>query len=171
MRGMGICRFSAGNFCCNTPGSPQERGDPMKPLLQEMTIADYEEVRSLWSESEGLDLSDADSRSSIERFLERNPGLSFVVREDGQLVGAVLCGHDGRRGYIDNLAVRASHRRQGIGRMLASRCVYQLIRIGISKWNLFVREDNQAAISFWRQLGWHQRVELLTLSNPGGEGG
>lgn len=141
----------------------------MKLTVQDMTMADYDEVRALWSESEGIDLGEADSRSSIARFLERNPGLSFVVRDNGQLVGAVLCGHDGRRGYIDNLAVRKSHRCQGIGRMLASRCVYQLIQIGIRKWNLFVREDNQEAIAFWRKLGWHQRVELLTMSKPSTE--
>lgn len=137
----------------------------MKLQIQEMTIADYDEVRQLWGESEGLELGAADTRSAIAAFLERNPGLSFVARQEGQLVGAVLCGHDGRRGYIDNLAVRLSHRRQGIGRMLASRCVYTLIQIGIRKWHLFVRENNQEAIVFWSKLGWHQRVELVTMSN------
>ena len=133
--------------------------------IHEMTIADYDEVRALWQQSEGIDLSGADSRSSITRFLERNPGLSFVARDGGQLVGAVLCGHDGRRGYIDHLAVLKSHRRQGIGRMLASRCLYNLMQNGIQKWNLFVREDNQDAIAFWSKLGWQQRVELVTMSN------
>lgn len=133
--------------------------------IHEMTIADYDEVRALWQQSEGIDLSGADSRSSITRFLERNPGLSFVARDGKQLVGAVLCGHDGRRGYIDHLAVRKSHRRQGIGRMLASRCLYNLMQNGIQKWNLFVREDNQDAIAFWSKLGWQQRVELVTMSN------
>ena len=60
-----------------------------------------------------------DSKDDIARFLERNPGLSFVARDNGQLVGVVLCSHDGRRGYIDQLAVRKSHRRQGIGKGLA----------------------------------------------------
>ena len=133
--------------------------------IHEMTIADYDEVRALWQQSEGIDLSGADSRNSIARFLERNPGLSFVAMDGGQLVGAVLCGHDGRRGYIDHLAVRKSHRRQGIGRMLASRCLYNLMQNGIQKWNLFVREDNKDAIEFWSKLGWQQRVELVTMSN------
>ena len=133
--------------------------------IHEMTIADYDEVRALWQQSEGIDLSGADSRNSIARFLERNPGLSFVAMDGGQLVGAVLCGHDGRRGYIDHLAVRKSHRRQGIGRMLASRCLYNLMQNGIQKWHLFVREDNLDAIAFWGKLGWQQRVELVTMSN------
>ena len=138
----------------------------MNVIIQEMTLDDYDEVRALWLESEGIDLSGADSRKSIARFLERNPGLSFVARVDGQLVGAVLCGHDGRRGYLDHLAVRTSHRRQGIGRLLASRCIYQLIQNRIQKWHLFVREDNQDAIQFWSKLGWQERVELISMSNP-----
>ena len=137
----------------------------MNVLIQEMTIGDYDEMRALWQESQGIDLSEADSRSSISRFLERNPGLSFVARDGEQLIGGVLCGHDGRRGYIDHLAVRASHRRQGIGRMLVSRCIYNLLQNGIHKWHLFVREDNQDAINFWSKLGWQQRVELVTMSN------
>jgi ribosomal protein S18 acetylase RimI-like enzyme len=138
---------------------------PMNVLIQEMTIQDYDEVYALWKESEGIDLSNIDSRSTINRFLERNPGLSFVARQEGLLVGAVLCGHDGRRGYIDHLAVRASHRRQGIGRMLASRCLYHLMQNGIQKWHLFVREDNSDAIAFWGKLGWQQHIELVTMSN------
>ena len=137
----------------------------MNVVIQAMTIKDYDEVRALWQESEGLDLSSADTRSCITRFLERNPGLSFVARAQGQLVGAVLCGHDGRRGYIDHLAVRASHRRQGIGKLLVSRSIYHLMQNGIQKWHLFVREDNLEAIAFWRKLGWQQRIELITMSN------
>jgi ribosomal protein S18 acetylase RimI-like enzyme len=138
----------------------------MNVTIQEMTLNDYDEVRALWQASEGIDLSGADSRSSIARFLERNPGLSFVARVDGELVGAVLCGHDGRRGYLDHLVVKFSHRRQGIGRLLASRCIYQLIQNRIQKWHLFVREDNQDAIKFWSKLGWQERVELISMSNP-----
>ncbi len=137
----------------------------MNVLIQEMTIQDYDEVHALWQESEGIELSEVDTKDDIARFLEQNPGLSFVVRDNGQLVGAVLCGHDGRRGYIDQLAVRKSHRRQGIGKGLVSRCLYNLMRIGIRKWHLFVLEDNQDAIAFWKKLGWAKRVELATMSH------
>jgi ribosomal protein S18 acetylase RimI-like enzyme len=132
--------------------------------IQEMVISDYEEIYNLWRESPGLELSVADSKESIARFLERNPGLSFIARDGDLLVGVVLCGHDGRRGYIDQLAVRPSHRRQGIGRNLVARCLYNLIQTGIRKWHLFVLEDNDEAIAFWNKLGWAQRVELVTMS-------
>jgi ribosomal protein S18 acetylase RimI-like enzyme len=137
----------------------------MNVLIQEMTIQDYDEVHALWQESEGIALSEVDTKDDIARFLKQNPGLSFVARDNGQLVGAVLCGHDGRRGYIDQLAVRKSHRRQGIGKGLIARCLYNLMRIGIRKWHLFVLEDNQDAIAFWKKLGWAKRVELTTMSH------
>lgn len=142
----------------------------MSVVIQEMSIRDYDEVRALWESSEGIEIGDIDSRQDISRFLERNPGLSFVARENGELVGVVLCSHDGRRGYIDQLAVRASHRRQGIGRFLVSRCLFHLMRLGIRRWNLFVLENNQEAIAFWRALGWAERVELVTMSRQGGNG-
>jgi ribosomal protein S18 acetylase RimI-like enzyme len=129
-----------------------------------MTLKDYDEIRGLWQESEGIELSGADSRESLERFLERNPGLSLVARIQGKLVGAVLCGHDGRRGYIDHLAVKKEFRLQGIARSLVSRCLYNLMQLGIHKWHLFVQQDNAPAIEFWRRLGWAERVELVTMS-------
>lgn len=136
----------------------------MDILIQEMTMQDYDEVRSLWVSSDGIQVSDIDSRESIDRFLKRNAGLSFVARDEGLLVGAVLCGQDGRRGYIDHLVVRPSHRRRGIGRSLVSRCLFHLMRMGIRRWNLFVLEDNQDARAFWTHLGWAERVELVTMT-------
>lgn len=136
----------------------------MSILIQEMTIEDYQEVRDLWLQTKSIELADTDSREGLTRFLERNPGLSFVAKDGEEIIGVVLCGHDGRRGYIDQLAVRESHRRHGIGRSLVSRCVYNLMRIGIRKWHLFVFEDNEGAIRFWNKLGWARRVELVTMS-------
>ena len=132
--------------------------------LKEMTIQDYDQVFALWSASEGIGLSDVDSKESIKRFLVRNPGLSFIAVDGDQLVGAALCGHDGRRGYIHHLAVRPSHRLRGIGRSLVGRCMYALLRIGIGKCHLFVFDDNQEAIAFWKKVGYTQRVELMMMS-------
>lgn len=132
--------------------------------IREMTITDYDDVYALWKACEGIGLSDADSKEGIKRFLERNPGLSYIGLDGGQVVGAALCGHDGRRGYIHHLAVAKSHRKQGIGRSLVSRCMFALMQIGIAKCHLFVFDDNQEAINFWKKVGWTQRVELLMMS-------
>jgi N-acetylglutamate synthase len=136
-------------------------------FIREMTSADYDEVLALWRTSPAIAVSDIDSRECIERFLDRNPGLSFVAHDGEKLVGAVLCGHDGRRGYIDQLIVHPDHRRQGIGRNLVSRCLFHLMRMGIRRWNLFVFEDNAEAIAFWRHLGWAERVELVSMTRQG----
>ncbi|MBN2004426.1 MAG: GNAT family N-acetyltransferase, partial [Anaerolineae bacterium] len=88
-----------------------------------LTLSDYNAVLALWQSSEGVGLSDADSREAIGRYLARNPGLSFTAWDGDELTGAVLCGHDGRRGYVHHLAVKPAHRRQGLGKALAARCL------------------------------------------------
>ena len=141
--------------------------------IQEMTIRDYNEILALWQNCEGIGLSDADSREGIESFLAHNPGLAFVAREGashrGEPVGAVLCGTDGRRGYIHHLAVSQSHRHQGLGRALVDLCLNTLHRIGIQKCHIFVYRDNADAIAFWNIIGWTQRVELTIMSRSIGK--
>lgn len=124
--------------------------------IAEMTIADYDEVFALWNDAEGLGLhrDDCDSREGIGRYLEHNAGMSFVARHGERLVAAVLCGTDGRRGYLNHLAVAPSHRRRGIGTALVRRCIAVLKQMGISRCNLFVFAANEASVAFWRKLAW-----------------
>jgi len=129
-----------------------------------MSMADYDEALALWQASEGVGLSQADSREAIARYLERNPGLSFAARAGGELVGAVLAGHDGRRGFLHHLAVKPAYRRQGIGRALTERCLAALRAEGIEKTHLFVYAENHAGRQFWRSLGWYERPELVIMS-------
>jgi len=139
----------------------------MKVELREMTMDDYDEIYALWKATEGLDHKGEDtSRKNILRFLERNPNLSFVALDGGKIIGAALCGHDGRHGYIHNLAVDKDYRKQGIGRSLVGRCIYALLSIDIHRCHLHVLGDNKAGIEFWRKLGWKQRVEMITMSQP-----
>jgi N-acetylglutamate synthase len=126
--------------------------------------ADYDEVMALWSSTEGLTLREADSRDAIERYLARNPCLSFIAREEGQLVGAVLAGTDGRRGYLQHLAVAPSHRSQGLGRALAERAVAALRAVGIAKCHLMVRQENAEARAFWEHVGWSERADITLMS-------
>jgi len=136
----------------------------MDVAIHEMDIEDYPEIYSMWEGSEQIGLGKSDSRHGIETFLERNPGMSYVAWKDDRIVGTVLCGHDGRRGYIHHLMVHPDYRRKGIGQSLVSRCMYALTRIGIQKCHLFVYEDNQGGIKFWESLGWTKRVELTMMS-------
>jgi len=132
--------------------------------LREMTLADYDEVYALWAASEGIGLSSADSREAIGAFLQRNPGLAFVAVDGDIIVGAVICGTDGRRGYLHHLAVRSSHKRQGIGRHLAQACLNRLREQGIEKCHIFVYRENHSARQFWESIGWVERVELVLMT-------
>jgi putative acetyltransferase len=129
-----------------------------------MQPADYDDAIALWRRTDGLGLSDADSRENIAMFLARNPGLSLLARRNGTVVGAVLCGHDGRRGYLHHLAVAEEHRKSGIGSALVERSLRALAAVGIHKCHIFVVADNAAGIAFWKRAGWAERVELTMLS-------
>ena len=93
----------------------------MSVAITEFSMTDYEEAAALWRAMPEIGLDDADTPERMESFLARNPGLSFVARDRGKLVGAVLCGHDGRRGYLHHLAVSPSHRGAGLGRALVDK--------------------------------------------------
>jgi N-acetylglutamate synthase len=132
--------------------------------LHDFTMDRYDAAYALWKASEGIGLSDADSRENIARFLARNPGMSFVAQDGGKLVGAVLCGSDGRRGYLHHLAVAGSHRRLGIGRALADRSLAALAAAGIAKCHIFVYAANREGQGFWKGIGWQERTTLLIMS-------
>ena len=121
-------------------------------------------ARSLWERTEGVGLSIADEPPALARYLERNPGLSFVAMSGSAVVGAALCGHDGRRGYLHHLAVEAECRRRGIGAELISRCLSALGAAGIEKCHIFVYRENLAGQSFWSRAGWIVREDLVLMS-------
>ena len=136
----------------------------MKAKIRKFTPRDHRQAAALWRSCEGLGLTDSDSYEGIRAFLRRNPGLSFVAERDGQIIGAALCGHDGRRGFIYHLAVASSARREGIGRTLVARCLAKLRPIGISKCHIVVYARNRAGRQFWQQAGWVERTELTLMS-------
>lgn len=136
----------------------------MSVSIREMAAKDYDEAVALWKASPGIGLSDSDSREGVARFLKANPGLSFVACQGDRLVGVVLCGHDGRRGYITHLAVDREAQGTGLGRELVDRCLEALRRDRIQKCHLFVFTDNDGARAFWKATGWTERVELTLFS-------
>ncbi len=136
----------------------------MSVEIKPFTIDAYAQVCGLWQKCEGVGLSDADSREGVAAYLERNPGLSFVATNDATVVGAILCGHDGRRGYLNHLAVREDWRRHSIGRRLVESCLAALRRVGIQKCHIFVYNQNEAGFKFWKSLGWTPRGDLSLIS-------
>lgn len=135
----------------------------MRHTIKPMSIADYADVLRLWRNAEGVGLNESDTRRAIGSYLRRNRGMSFVARAGKELVGAVLCGHDGRRGYLHHLAVAPAHRRKGLGTKLVARCLAQLKRLGIPKCNIFLYADNIDGERFWRSNGWKKRTDICLV--------
>ena len=86
--------------------------------VRPMTTDDYDEVFAMWQITTKRALSDADSRENIAFYLKRNPDMSQVAVADGKIVGTVLCGHDGRRGFIHHMAVAEEYRRHNIAKRI-----------------------------------------------------
>jgi ribosomal protein S18 acetylase RimI-like enzyme len=127
-----------------------------------MTPGDYEDVVALWRATEHM--GQAETREEIDSFLARNPELSPVARAGGRLIGAVLCGHDGRRGYLAHLAVAQDFRKQGVARALVDYCLERLRSIGISRATIHLYVDNQAGERYWQRTGWRERTDLKVYS-------
>lgn len=156
--------------------NPATRDGPQPPerwaafSLRPMTLEDYDAVFDLWRRCEGIGLGDSDAPSAIADYLARNPGMSAVAIDAasgtprrGAIVGAVLCGHDGRRGTLHHLAVEPSHRRRGIARALTQWCLDRLLEAGIPKCNLFLWRDNADGAAFWTRDGWSAREDLVVM--------
>lgn len=129
-----------------------------------MLPTDYSAVRALWQSSAGVGLDESDEPEPWKRYLQRNEGLSLVaVDEHGEVVGAVMCGHDGRRGYLSHLAVAQHVQRQGIGRLIVLACLNRLAELGVLRCNVRVFAHNHGGTEFWRRLGFNPRDDLAIL--------
>ena len=130
-------------------------------MIRVMTLEDYEQVYSLWTKIKGFAMrSIDDSYIGVERFLRRNPSTSVVAVEDGKVVGAILCGHDGRRGCFYHVCVDPEYRLRGIGKSMVVYCMKALQEENISKVSLIAFSNNDIGNAFWKTIGWTKREDL-----------
>jgi ribosomal protein S18 acetylase RimI-like enzyme len=127
-----------------------------------MRIDDYDAVAALWGRVPGM--GRIETREELAMFLDRNPSLSQVALYGGQVVAAVLAGHDGRRGYLYHLAVAFEHRRHGLARRLVERCLERLAALGLNRCGLQVYRTNDDGMAFWRQAGWTEREDVQAFT-------
>jgi N-acetylglutamate synthase len=133
--------------------------------ITEFTLAHYDDVIALWSDTPGICIREDDSRAATARYLARNPGLSFVALSgENRVIGSALCGHDGRRGYLQHVAVAPDFRKRGVAQALVTSCLSALAAEGISKAHLAVLADNESAIRYWTNRGWELRDDILRFS-------
>lgn len=130
-------------------------------MIRAMTLNDYEKVHDLWMKIKGFAIrSIDDSKEGVERFLNRNPGISVVAEEDGKIIGAILCGHDGRRGCMYHVCVDPEHRLKGIGKSMVVFAMEALKKEKINKVSLIAFTKNDIGNAFWKEIGWTKREDL-----------
>lgn len=134
----------------------------MTAIIRTMTLSDYDSVYQLWHSTPGMGLNTIDdSREGIEKYLKRNPTTSFVAEQDGRIVGVIMAGHDGRRGYIYHTAVLPEYRGHGIAAQLVGHAMAALDKEGISKAALVAFKSNDIGNGFWEHIGFTEREDLV----------
>lgn len=129
--------------------------------IREMLPSDYDAVKALWLTIKGFAIrSIDDSKEGVEKFIARNPHLSTVAIEDDHVVGAILCGHDGRRATLYHVCVEEPYRKRGIGKAMVVRCMEALQEEGINKVALIAFTHNDVGNAFWKEIGWTEREDL-----------
>lgn len=127
-----------------------------------MDISDYEQVYELWLSCAGMGLNNLDdSKEGIQRFLSRNPDTCFVAQGEQKIVGVIIAGNDGRRGYIYHTAVDPECRHQGIATRLVNEAMAALKKLGINKTALVVFSKNESGNAFWEKSGFTSRDDLV----------
>lgn len=132
-------------------------------VIRLFEVEDYEDVYALWIRTPGMGLNNIDdSKEGIAKFLKRNPSTCFVAEEidTERIVGAIITGNDGRRGYIYHACCDINVRRFGIGTNLVDAALNALKKEGISKVALVVFEKNKSGNDFWEHLGFTLRADL-----------
>ena len=133
--------------------------------VRSATPADHPALLALWQRTPGLQLRTEDGFEPFCAYLERNPQLSLLVELEGRVVASLLVGHDGRRGYLQHLAVDESCRGRGLARTLLDEALARLAGLGIDKSHVFVLRDAPQALSFWAaQAGWERRDDIQVYS-------
>lgn len=130
--------------------------------IRVMTIEDYDGIYDLWINTPGMGLNSTDdSREGIEKYIKRNPTSCFVAEDNDKIVGVIIAGHDGRRGYIYHTAVLPAYRKQEIAKCLVDSVMSALDAEGINKVALVVFKKNELGNGFWENIGFINRDDLV----------
>ena len=130
--------------------------------IRAMTISDYDGVYHLWLNTPGMGLNATDdSKEGIKKFLKRNPTTNFVAECNNEIVGVIMAGHDGRRGYIYHTAILPSYRNKGLAKQLVDCAISALDKEGINKAALVAFKKNDIGNGFWEHIGFIERDDLV----------
>lgn len=132
--------------------------------IVEMEIGHYDHLVELWGKDPGIGVSKADERDNVCSFLDRNKGMNFIAVHDNKIVGTILCGNDGRRGYLYHVFVLPEFRKRHIGKKLVNTCIENLRKENISKCHIMFFNNNEIGKIFWEKIGFHSRDDIGVMS-------
>jgi len=137
----------------------------MEVSIRKFQISDYEEVINLWQLCQlPLKPQGRDSRWQLEQQIKLDQIIFLVAEKEGRVIGTVLASHDGRKGWINRLAVHPDARRQGLGTLLVKRAEEELEKRGLSLLAALIEEDNTASRQLFARLGYEPHPEIIYFS-------
>lgn len=131
--------------------------------IEKFTIDEYEEIVEFWKKA-GINVGSSDTREEIERMLQRNPDLFLIGKLDDKIISVVMGGFDGRRGYVHHLAVDPHYQKQSYGKMIMDELIKRFRKKRAHKVHLFIEKYNREVVSFYQNLGWEIRDDLIMMS-------
>ena len=131
--------------------------------IEEFSMESYDDVIIIWRKS-GISVGSTDTKEEIKKMLERNPQLFLVGKVDQKIIGVVMGGFDGRRGYVHHLAVDPDYQKKGYGKMMMDELIARFRKMGVHKIHLFIEKYNKDVVEFYRNLGWEIRDDLIMMS-------
>lgn len=131
--------------------------------IENFTMESYELVVDLWIKS-GISVGSTDTREELERMLQRNPNLFLIGKINNSVIGVVMGGFDGRRGYVHHLTIDPDYQRRGYGKIIMADLIEKFRKIGVHKIHLFIEKYNKDVVEFYRNLGWEIRDDLIMMS-------
>jgi ribosomal protein S18 acetylase RimI-like enzyme len=123
-------------------------------IIREFTLNDYTLVIDLWKKA-GIELSNSDSLEGIKHKLERDSDLFLVAEKDGRIVSAVMGSYDGRRGWVNHLAVDPQFQGNNVGTEIMVELEKRFKDVGCEKVNLLIEMDNSKVQGFYEKLGFN----------------
>lgn len=131
--------------------------------IKKFTMESYKTVLNLWKKS-GIHVGSSDTKEQLEKMLQRNPNLFLIGMVDDRIIGVVIGGFDGRRGYVHHLAIDPDYQRKGYGKKLMRDLLNEFREMGVHKIHLFIEKYNEDVVEFYENKGWEIRDDLIMMS-------
>ena len=131
--------------------------------IEKYSNKSYIEVIELWKKT-GISVSSSDTKEELEKMYNRNPQLFLLGKMKEKVVGVVMGGFDGRRGYLHHLAIDPEYQKKGYGRLMVDNLIKKFRKLGVHKVHLFIEKNNKEVVKFYRNLGWKIRDDLIMMS-------